>query len=115
MDYLIYYSIANKATGAGMLHTIQGISEKLYHCHCIIKIENSRIFQRTANDMCECLYDYFSGRMLEKDDEVYLYYWATGIMGLWRIKKKGRMKMELKHNNMHCLEISFGAKLGIVD
>jgi hypothetical protein len=114
MNYLIYCSISNTGTREGMLTMIKSMSEKMCFWNCIIKVENSPPFESTSKNMCECICDFLSTRILDKEDEVYMYYWSPEVTGAWQLKKKGCQRTKLAFNNLPRLDISLGAKLGIL-
>lgn len=114
MEYIIHYSISNQSTSDGMVNVLRGISEKLYHKQCLIKIENSQIFEHSLTDLCQTLKEYFLFKGLDTQDELCIYYWSMNEIGMWRVKKKGRLKVKWERNNLLYLDASLGARLGII-
>lgn len=114
MEYIIYYNIANRITSDGMISLLKSVSEKLYHKHNLVKIENSAIFEHRLTDLCDVLKEYFLQRPLDERDELYIYYWSHIEIGMWRVKKKGRSKAKWERNSLLCIDDSLGSRLGLI-
>lgn len=114
MEYIIYYDIANRITCDGMINLLKSIFEKLYLKHRLVKIENSQIFEHRLIDLCKVLKDYFLQHPLDEQDELYIYYWSDIEIGMWRVKKKGRLNAKWERNDLLCIDDSLGSRLGII-
>ena len=115
MEYLIYYNVSDIYAREGMLNTIGRISGQIYSRNHIIKVDHYQMPKCSLTDICDCLCNFLSNTPLSKEDEVYIYYWAFDVTGVWQLKKKNSLKVKLIHKTLDNLDISLGAKFGVIN
>ncbi len=93
MDFLIYCKIENQAIRSGLVEAIKGISESAFNHELLIMVVNSKTINRIPEDLLLFLQEYLHNKTLSRDDEVFVYFPQNQKIGVWLLKRKGRIRI----------------------
>ncbi len=93
MDFLIYCKIENQAIRTGLVEAIKAISESVFNHELMIMVANSKPIVGIPEVLLLHLQEYLHNKTLSRDDEVFVYFTQNQHIGVWILKRKGRIRI----------------------
>lgn len=93
MDFLIYCKMENQTIRSGLVEAIKGLSESVFDHELLIMVGNSKPIDRIPEDFLLLLQEYLHNKTLSRDDEVFVYFPQNQQIGVWLLKRKGRIRI----------------------